>query len=366
MTLAVGRPSPKFWHGRKVLVTGHTGFKGGWLATWLKEMHTEVMGYALKPETEPSFFSQCRLDSRIASVIGDIRQIEDLKAAICRFEPEVAFHLAAQSLVRRSYRDPIETFATNVMGTVCLLEAIRCAPSVRALVIVTSDKCYDNREWVWGYREHDPLGGRDPYSASKACAELVTAAYQKSYFEHGDHPVAMATLRAGNVIGGGDWAEDRAVPDAIRALTQREAVILRNPRSVRPWQHVLEPLAGYLMLAERLYAEGTRWAGAWNLGPRTEEAVTVAALVELIIEKWGTGAWSTAGENTGPYEARTLMLDWGKARQLLRWRPRLDLRHAVTLTVAWYQEAARIGPDADMYGFTRKQIQDYEALLGAS
>jgi CDP-glucose 4,6-dehydratase len=273
------------------------------------------------------------------------------------------FHLAAQPIVRRSYRDPVETFGTNVMGTVSVLEMVRSLPSVRAVVIVTSDKCYENREWLWGYRENEALGGRDPYSASKACAELVTAAYLRSYFGGADRSVGVATVRAGNVIGGGDWAEDRLVPDAIRAVQRGEALVLRNPASVRPWQHVLEPLAGYLMLAERLHEDGPNWSGAWNFGPRDEDVVPVANLAELLFKHWGEGRWSTASEPRAPHEAGCLKLDCSKARHVLGWRPHLALEEAARLTTVWYWKAATATIDSDMYCLTAEQISGYEALL---
>ena len=354
---------PDFWRGKRVLVTGHTGFKGGWLATWLLEMGARVVGYALKPETEPSFFSQCGLAARLESVLGDVRHIDDLADVSCRFNPEVVFHLAAQPIVRRAYRDPVETFGTNVMGTVAALEIVRRIPAVRAVVIVTSDKCYENREWVWGYREEDPLGGRDPYSASKACAELVTTAYLQSYFGGKDRLVGVATVRAGNVIGGGDWVEDRLVPDAIRALQRDEPLVIRNPRSLRPWQHVLEPLGGYLMLTERLYGDGPRWSGAWNFGPRDEDAVTVATLADMVIKQWGNGRWVAASEMGAPHEAHRLKLDCSKARQVLGWRPRLTLEEAVALTATWYRKAAASPTDSDMYRLTVEQIRSYETRL---
>ncbi len=354
---------PDFWQRRRVLVTGHTGFKGGWLSTWLSEMGALVLGYALKPDTEPSFYTQSRLASRVESVHGDVRHTDDLRDVTRRLEPEVVFHLAAQPIVRRSYRNPVETFGTNVMGTVSVLEAVRSTPSVRAVVIVTSDKCYENRERLWGYREDEALGGRDPYSASKACAELVTAAYLRSFFGGGDRSIGVATVRAGNVIGGGDWAEDRLVPDAIRALQRHESLVLRNPKSVRPWQHVLEPLAGYLMLAEQLHGDGPNWSGAWNFGPRDEDSVTVSALAELLFKHWGEGRWLIVSDPMAPHEAGCLKLDCSKARHVLGWRPRLALEEAVKLTAVWYRMAGSAPAAPDMYRLTAEQIRDYERRL---
>ena len=353
----------RFWHEKLVFVTGHTGFKGGWLTAWLVEMGSQVVGYAQKPDTDPSFFGLCGLGERMYSVIGDVREKEDVRRAMQDHQPEIVFHLAAQSLVRRSYREPVDTIATNVMGTVHLLEAVRRTPSVRAAVIVTSDKCYENRDQIQGYREDEPMGGHDPYSSSKGCAELVTAAYRRSFLERADRPVGVATVRAGNVIGGGDWAEDRLVPDAIRALQHGKPLVIRNPGAVRPWQHVLEPLAGYLMLAERLYHESGKWAGAWNFGPPDEDAVPVAALAERIVRLWGEGAWQAAPEQDALHEAHDLKLDCSKARQLLGWRPRFTLDEAVGMTVAWYRQALSSGLDGGMHEMTGEQIRSYEARM---
>lgn len=349
-----------FWKGKRVFITGHTGFKGGWSGTWLLEMGAEVAGYALKPDTEPSYFTLCGLGERMQSVFGDIRELDALRHALQKAEPEIVIHLAAQPLVRRSYREPVETFATNVMGTVHLLDAVRRTPSVRAVVIVTSDKCYENREWVWGYREDEPMGGRDPYSASKGCAELVTSAYRWSFFGGAGRSAAVATVRAGNVIGGGDWGEDRLVADAVRAIERGRPLIVRNPESVRPWQHVLEPLSGYLELAEKLYTEGDKWAGAWNFGPRDEDPVTVADLATLIIRLWGKGEWQKGPAQEAPREAHYLKLDSSKARQILGWRPCLTLAQAVRMTVAWYRKARAAEPGQEMHDFTCEQIRGYE------
>lgn len=349
-----------FWEGKKVFLTGHTGFKGGWCATWLLEMRAEVTGYALKADTEPSYFTLCGLGERMQSVFGDIRELDGLRRALHKARPGIVIHLAAQPLVRRSYREPIETFATNVMGTVHVLEAVRRTPSVRAVVIVTSDKCYENREWLWGYREDEPMGGRDPYSASKGCAELVTSAYRWSFFGATGQSPAVATVRAGNVIGGGDWGEDRLVADAARAIQRGRPLLVRNPKSVRPWQHVLEPLAGYLALAERLYTEGDKWAGAWNFGPRDEDAVTVADLATMIMRLWGEGEWEEVSEQEAPREGRYLKLDCSKARQILGWRPRLTLEEAVRMTIAWYRRARAAEPGREMYDLTCEQIREYE------
>lgn len=353
-----------FWKRKKVFLTGHTGFKGGWLSTWLVEMGVQVAGYAQKPDTDPSFFGLCGLGERIYSVIGDVREKEDVRRAMQAHQPEIVFHLAAQSLVRRSYREPVDTIATNVMGTVHVLEAVRRTPSVRAAVIVTSDKCYENRDRPQGYREDEPMGGHDPYSSSKGCAELVTTAYRRSFLECADRPVGVATVRAGNVIGGGDWAEDRLVPDAIRALQHDAPLLVRNPDAVRPWQHVLEPLAGYLMLAERLYHEKDPWASAWNFGPRDQEAVPVATLADMIFQKWGKGHWVAGTDQDQPHEAHHLALDTRKAWHHLGWRPLLSLNEAVSLTVSWYQKALSAEPNLDLYKVTVEQITDYETRWG--
>jgi len=351
-----------FWHKRRVLITGHTGFKGSWLSLWLARLGAEVTGYALAPPSEPSLFELAAVEDGLgASITADVRDGERLARAVEDAGPEVVFHLAAQSLVRESYRAPADTYATNVMGTVHLLEAIRRTPGVKAVVVVTSDKCYDNREWVWPYRENDPLGGHDPYASSKACAELVTAAYRASYFDDpaaGDRP-AIASARAGNVVGGGDWAADRLVPDVARAVAAGDVVHLRSPHAIRPWQHVLEPLAGYLLLAERLAGDGREWAEAWNFGPEERDARSVGWLVEQLAARWhGELRW-TRDERSHPHEAHTLKLDSSKARARLGWRPRLSLERALDWLVEWYR-AHREG--ADLGALTRAQIARYEKL----
>jgi CDP-glucose 4,6-dehydratase len=353
--------SSNFWPGRSVFVTGHTGFKGGWLSTWLLAMGARVTGYALPPETVPSYFALCDLSHRMRSHIADINDGSNLRRAIQETAPEIVFHLAAQPLVRRSYREPAATFATNVMGTINLLEAVRVAPSVRAVVVVTSDKCYENQAWPWAYRETDPLGGHDPYSTSKACAELAVTAWRRSFFETQADAANIATVRAGNVIGGGDWSEDRLVPDAVRAFSRGEALKVRNPAAVRPWQHVMEPLAGYLMLAEKLCREGLPWTGAWNFGPGDDAAVTTSVLATELARQWGGGFWEASTQSGQVHEAHYLRLDSGRARQSLQWRPRLGLPEAVALTVEWYQEAMN-GGAVDMYALSCAQIEHYRRL----
>ena len=349
-----------FWNKKKVLITGHTGFKGGWLSTWLLNMGAEVIGYALEPDSQPCFFTLCGLSQKLESVIDDVRNKERLQGIMDTHNPEIVFHLAAQPLVRYSYKEPVDTFATNVMGTVHLLEAVRQNPSVRVVIIVTSDKCYENKEWIWGYREEEQIGGRDPYSASKACAELVTASYRRSLFENSELNVGIATVRAGNVIGGGDWGRDRLVPDAVRAFQSGQPLIVRNPFSVRPWQHVLEPLAGYLLLAEELYDEEEKWAGAWNFGPGDESVVTVSSLCDMIINHWHLGKWQVSPPQEDFHEAHFLKLDSSKSRQMLGWHPCLTLEEAVKMTVEWYHKALSNGEGGQMYAVTCGQIRSYE------
>ena len=356
-----------FWQGRRVFITGHTGFKGSWLALWLTSLGAKVTGYSLDPPTEPSLCREADLEGLIHSVRADVRDRDALALELRRAEPDVVFHLAAQSLVRESYRTPVETFEVNLLGTVHLLEAVRACPAVRAVVVVTSDKCYENREWVWGYRESDPLGGFDPYSSSKACAELAAAAYRNSFFHpdrhhgHGGHGVAIATVRAGNVIGGGDWAVDRIVPDCIRAFARREAIAVRNPGALRPWQHVLDPLYGYLALAERLATEGPALLpGAWNFGPDDTDVRTVAALVEALCRHWGDGAACRIDAGSHPHEARFLKLDCSRARTLLGWRPLWELEAAVTRTVSW--AVGWLG-GANARELCLDQIREYDAAL---
>lgn len=344
-----------------MFLTGHTGFKGGWLATWLSDMQSEVAGFALAPDTDPSYFVSCGLDGRLRSILGDIRRFEALDAALAAAAPEVVIHMAAQSLVRRSYREPVRTFETNVMGTVLLLEAVRRSPGVRAVVLVTSDKCYRGDAGDRPHGEDDVLGGEDPYGASKACAEIVARGYRAAFLETRRPPLGLATVRAGNAIGGGDWAEDRLVPDAVRALGAGGKFRVRNPGSVRPWQHVLEPLSGYLMLAERLCADPDRWSGAWNFGPADDTSATVAAMADRIVRAWGTGAWEAAPDPNAPPEATALRLDSGKARRDLGWRCRLSLDEAVDWTVGWYREALHRSPPATLFDLSIRQIREYEA-----
>lgn len=333
-----------FWKGKRVFLTGHTGFKGGWLAMCLSRLGAQVTGYALAPPTQPSLFEAARLHEVVDSLLGDVRDLDALRRAMGRAQPQVVFHLAAQSLVRASYADPVETYATNVMGTVNVLEAARGVQSLRVLVNVTSDKCYENREWLWGYREDEPMGGNDPYSSSKGCAELVTAAYRRS-FHSSANPVAIASARAGNVIGGGDWAADRLIPDVVRAVESGSPIALRNPEAIRPWQHVLEPLSGYLALAQAAWSQPLEFAGGWNFGPNDADARSVRWVVERLAHHWGNPVPWKADPGEHPHEARSLKLDSSKARSLLGWRPRWPLDRALALTADWYR-ACKGGEDA--------------------
>lgn len=345
------------WRDRRVFLTGITGFKGAWLALWLRQLGAEVRGYSLPPPTSPSLFERARLQDDVAWIEADVRDLARLSRELGAWKPDVVFHLAAQSLVRVSYDKPIETFETNVMGTANVLEAARKTPSVRAVVVVTTDKCYENREWVWPYREVDALGGHDPYSASKACAELVAASYRRSLF--GPAGAAVATARAGNVIGGADWALDRLVPDVVSAVLGGRPALIRNPASIRPWQHVLEPLAGYLTLAEHLLAQGHAYGEAWNFGPSAESVQSVATVANALCDAWGEGASWTHDASEHPHEAGILALDSTKARTRLGWRPRLDYREAIQWTVAWYK-TFRAGGDAR--ALTHEQIDRYREL----
>jgi CDP-glucose 4,6-dehydratase len=327
----------QFWKGKRVFVTGHTGFKGSWLCLWLNHLGAQVTGYALPPPSDPSLFDMARVGELIDSHIGDVTQLALLEGVVAAAQPEIVIHMAAQSLVRYSYDQPVETFATNVLGTVHLLDAVRRVPSVRSVVIVTSDKCYFNEEWVWGYREDSRLGGHDPYSASKGCAELVVTAYQNSFFNPERQPgaAAIGSARAGNVIGGGDWAQDRLVPDILRSLLKNQPTLIRNPQATRPWQHVLEPLHGYLMLAERLFTDGHQFASGWNFGPPEESERTVGWIIEHLYDLWGVGFEWERDKNPGPPESTFLKLDASKARAGLNWRPKLDLNATLAWIVDW-------------------------------
>lgn len=347
--------APAFWKGKRVLLTGHTGFKGSWLSLWLQAMGCQVRGIALPPPTTPSLFETARVGADMDHQTCDIRDYPRLQLLFREFKPEIVFHMAAQPLVRRSYQQPIETYATNVMGTVHVLEAARQAGSVKSIVNITTDKCYENREWAWGYRENEPMGGFDPYSNSKGCAELVSSAYRQSFLQA--EGIALATARAGNVIGGGDWAEDRLVPDILRALQQDQAVLIRNPHAIRPWQHVLEPLSGYLLLAQQLYERGQEYAEGWNFGPRDEDAQPVQWIVEHLCQAWGNDAHWTLQPGNHPHEANYLKLDISKARQYLRWTPRWTLETALSRIVDWHRAWQQ---GADMRTVCLDQITQYQ------
>jgi len=352
-----------FWKGRSVLLTGHTGFKGGWLSLWLGALEANVTGYALGPPTQPSLFEQADVANVVRSIRADVRDFSRLKAVIAECRPDVIIHLAAQSVVRRGYEDPIETYSSNVIGTVNLLEAVRQLGQRCVIVNVTSDKCYENREWFWGYRENDSLGGHDPYSNSKACAELVTSAFRDSFFRAGafaEHGVAVASARAGNVIGGGDWTKDQLVPDLMRAFLANQPCLIRNPCAVRPWQFVLEPLRGYLALAERLAENPGQFASAWNFGPADDDAKPVSWIADQLARTWGGGASWHDDARAHPPEARHLKLDTSKARASLDWHPLLPLKPALDWTAEWYR-ACHAGQDLGL--LTRAQIERYEALL---
>lgn len=341
-------------------MTGHTGFKGSWLSVWLKSLGAELYGYALAPETRPSLFELAKVCEGMHSTLGDVRDLAALQSAMAKASPEIVIHMAAQPLVRLSYAQPVETYATNVMGTVHLLESVRATPGVRSVVVVTSDKCYENREWVWGYRESEAMGGYDPYSNSKGCAELVTSAYQRSFFNpasYQTHGIGLASGRAGNVIGGGDWAMDRLIPDILRGIEAGEPVSIRNPNSIRPWQHVLEPLSGYLALAEKLYLEGDKFSEGFNFGPSEDDARPVQWIVEQLTRLWGPEArWQLDGKPQ-PHEATYLKLDCSKARARLDWHPRWNLGQTLEHIVTWHKAAA-VG--SDMRDITLQQIASYQ------
>lgn len=351
--------SPHFWQNKKVFVTGHTGFKGGWLSLWLQKMGAQVKGYALAPTSNPSLYETAGVETGMCSEIGDIRDSERLYQSILNFQPEIVFHMAAQPLVRLSYKMPIETYSTNVMGTVHLLDGVRRVGGVRAVVNVTSDKCYENKEWHWGYREDDTKGGFDPYSNSKGCAELVADAYRNSYFNKSnylDHGCALASVRAGNVIGGGDWALDRLIPDMLSAFEARRPVQIRNPNAIRPWQHVLEPLSGYLLTAEKLYSQGIDYSEGWNFGPEEADAKPVEWIVENLVRYWGEGAaWQLDGAKH-PHEASYLKLDCSKAKARLGWHPRWNLSTTLEKIIAWHKTWL---DGNNMREYTLKEIDQY-------
>jgi CDP-glucose 4,6-dehydratase len=353
----------KFWQDKRVFITGHTGFKGAWLALWLQSLGAKVTGYSLNPPSEINMFEIANVSKNMDSIIGDVRDAQFLEQSLLAAEPDVVFHLAAQALVLQSYQAPVETFSTNVMGTVNLLEAVRKSTTVKSVVIVTSDKCYDNKEWHWGYRENDAMGGFDPYSSSKGCAELVTNSYRSSFFnpdKYHEHGVAIASARAGNVIGGGDWADDRLIPDVVRAFTKHEPVKLRNPASIRPWQHILEPLGAYMLLAERLYANGKSYAEAWNFGPNETDTKSTGWLVERFANHWNQEASTLVEQGVeAEHEAVYLRLDCSKAHSKLGWYPVWTIDDALINVASWYQAYQQ---SEDMQAFSLNQIKQYQAF----
>lgn len=332
-----GKVNATFWKGKKVFITGHTGFKGSWTSLWLQDMGAIVKGYALAPNTNPNLFTTAKVAEKMESQIGDITALESISKAMKSFNPDVLIHMAAQPLVRLSYKEPVQTYATNVMGTVNVLEAARGCSNLKAIVSVTTDKCYENKEWAWGYRENEPMGGHDPYSSSKGCAELVTAAYRSSFFNSPD-VASLASARAGNVIGGGDWADDRLIPDILKAFEKNEPVIIRNPLATRPWQHVLEPISGYLVLAQNLYQEGNTFAEAWNFGPKDEDCQPVSWILDKMVAKWGKGASWVLDQNNNPHEAGYLKLDCSKAAMQLNWYPKWNLEYTLESIINWHQQ----------------------------
>lgn len=344
-----------FWRGKRVLLTGHTGFKGSWMSLWLQSLGAELQGLALAAPTAPALFSAARVVDGMHSEIADIRDFKHVIDVVATFQPEIVIHMAAQPLVRHSYKHPIETYATNVMGTVHVLEAVRQAATAKVIVNITTDKCYENREWVWGYREDEAMGGHDPYSSSKGCAELVSSAYRRSFMQEAG--IALATARAGNVIGGGDWADDRLIPDMLRAFEQGLPVVIRNPLATRPWQHVLEPLSGYLSLAEKLWYEPLAYAEGWNFGPSDEDAKPVEWIVSELCSKWGDDASWKLDDAAQPHEAGFLKLDISKARHRLAWGPRWSLEQALEKIVSWHK-AWLAGNDVRQ--LCLQQIQEYQ------
>ena len=349
--------NPIFWRSKRVFLTGHTGFKGSWLSLWLQSLGAQVYGLALAPPTKPNLFTEAHVEIGMAShTIGDIRDLASVQKAMQAAQPDIVIHMAAQPLVRQSYAEPVETYATNIMGTVHILEAARHTPSVKSIVVVTTDKCYDNKEWVWGYREDEPMGGRDPYSNSKGCVELVTSAYRHSFLQAQGKSIASA--RAGNVIGGGDWAADRLVPDILRAFEKNQAVVIRNPHATRPWQHVLEPLSGYLSLAEQLYTQEQACAESWNFGPKDDDVQPVQWIVEHMAKTWGKGASWQQDSGEHPHEARYLKLDISKAKARMGWQPRWTLSSALDLISSWHRAWLE---NEDMHQLCLAQIQQYSS-----
>ena len=357
------------YQNKRVLVTGHTGFKGSWLCIWLRELGAEVIGYSLEPPSNPNNYEACDLQPKINHIHGDIKDLDHVLEILRKHNPEIVFHLAAQPLVRLSYEEPKFTFDTNVGGTVNILEAVRLTPSVKVLINITSDKCYENKEWVWGYRENDPMGGHDPYSASKGCAELVFSAYLKSFFSQNaaqNRTIGAASARAGNVIGGGDWGKDRLVPDCIRALSSHQSIGIRSPHVVRPWQHILELLSGYLWLGALLLQDPKKYSGAWNFGPEDSSHLTVADVVNKLIQYWGEGSWKDLSDPNAPHEANLLKLNCDKAHAELNWYSVLSSDECLQITADWYKEFYSGDQTKDMYPFCMGQIHRYAERAAAN
>ena len=353
--LAINKINSDFWKGKKVFLTGHTGFKGSWISLWLNFMGAQVKGFALEAPTTPALFNEAKISHIIESEIGDIRNANLLSNSIKKFNPDIIIHMAAQPLVRHSYIEPVETFSTNIMGTINVLEASRNCNNLGSIVNITTDKCYANNEWVWGYRETEPMGGYDTYSSSKACSELVTGAYRSSFFQQSK--IALATARAGNVIGGGDWAKDRLIPDILNAFENKFPVVIRNPKSIRPWQHVLEPLSGYLLLSEKLYNHGQVFAEAWNFGPNDEDVQTVQWIADKMTDKWGLGANWKLDDKHELHEANYLKLDISKARKRLQWSPKWNLTIAIEKILEWHHEWLE---KKDIQSKCISQIKEYQ------
>ena len=354
------------YEGKKVLVTGHTGFKGGWLSLWLKELGAEVIGYSLDPLTQPSFFEAVDLKNKLIHIIGDVRDEKHLLSLFKKYQPEFVFHLAAQSLVRLSYKKPRLTYETNIMGTINVLETVRKTNSVKACIVVTTDKCYEDKEWIYGYREIDPMGGYDPYSSSKACAELVVSSYRNSFFNPEDygknHNVALSTVRAGNVIGGGDWGEDRLISDCVKTFSQNKIINIRNPQATRPWQYVLEPLSGYLLLGSKMYKDGKRYSSTWNFGPNDNDIITVEEMVKSVIMNWGNGDYKIDTSNQ-PHEAGLLKLDTSKVRTFLGWKPVYNIFETSKRTINWYKHFYNAIEKEKLYKITVNEIWDHIKYL---
>jgi CDP-glucose 4,6-dehydratase len=355
MAGAIGKVNSSFWKDKKVFLTGHTGFKGSWLSLWLQSMGAIVKGYSLAPGTTPNLFEIAQVAEGMESQIGDIRNLADVTKSMVEFDPDVLIHMAAQPLVRLSYSEPVNTYSTNVMGTLHVLEAARKCHNLKSIVCITTDKCYENKEWPWGYRENEPMGGHDPYSSSKGCCELLIGSYRNSYFNTIESP-SVASVRAGNVIGGGDWSSDRLIPDILKAFENSESVIVRNPLSTRPWQHVLEPLSGYLVLAEKLYTKGNQFAGGWNFGPKDEDCQSVEWILKQMIHTWGEGASWQLDTNNNPHEAGYLKLDCSKAAQELKWTPKWNLSYTLKSIVDWQKAWLN---HSDMKNHCLNEINDY-------